>query len=177
MANAGSTGRHRTLRTPVLRCRPCSATTWRPFTRPARFVSVTCLRGARTVLSVGASGAWYFDWFDRAYGAVERHIAVEAFLPRPDELPENVEWLAADLAGPDGVASVDSGSVDLVFSGQNIEHLWPNSGGPPRRVQPRAPSGGLARGRQSEPKRDRGLPLDHGGTHRRNHPRGGLPPT
>jgi len=81
--------------------------------------------GARTVLSVGASGAWYLDWFARSYGDVERHIAVEAFLPRPAELPENVEWVAADLAGPDGVAIVDSGSVDLVFSGQNIEHLWP----------------------------------------------------
>jgi SAM-dependent methyltransferase len=81
--------------------------------------------GARTVLSVGASGTWYLDWFARAYGDVERHIAVEAFLPRPADLPENVEWVAADLAGPDGVAAVSSGSVDLVFSGQNIEHLWP----------------------------------------------------
>jgi SAM-dependent methyltransferase len=81
--------------------------------------------GARTVLSVGPGGAWYFDWFSRAYGEVERHIAVEAFFPRPAELPDNVEWLAADLAGPDGVATVEPGSVDLVFSGQNIEHLWP----------------------------------------------------
>ncbi len=81
--------------------------------------------GARTVLSVGASGTWYLDWFARSYGDMERHIVVEAFLPRPAELPENVEWVAADLAGPDGVATVDSGSVDLVFSGQNIEHLWP----------------------------------------------------
>jgi SAM-dependent methyltransferase len=81
--------------------------------------------GARTVLSVGASGAWYFDWFARAYGEVDRHIGVEAFLSEPAELPDNVEWVAADLAGPDGVATVDSGSVDLVFSGQNIEHLWP----------------------------------------------------
>jgi SAM-dependent methyltransferase len=81
--------------------------------------------GARTVLSVGANGTWYFDWFAQAYGYVERHIGVEAFFPRPDELPENVEWVAADLAGQDGVASVDSGSVELVFCGQNIEHLWP----------------------------------------------------
>jgi len=56
---------------------------------------------------------------------VERHIGVEAFHPRPAELPENVEWLAGDLAGPDGVATVASGAVDLVFSRQNIEHLWP----------------------------------------------------
>ncbi len=81
--------------------------------------------GAHTVLSVGASGIWYFDWFARAYGEVSRHIGVEAFVEQPSELPENVEWVAADLAGPDGVASVESSSVDLVFSGQNIEHLWP----------------------------------------------------
>jgi hypothetical protein len=81
--------------------------------------------GARTVLSVGASGTWYFDWFARAYGNVERHIGVEAFPPCPVELPENVEWLASDLAGPGGVAAMLSGTVDLVFSGQNIEHLWP----------------------------------------------------
>ncbi len=81
--------------------------------------------GARTVLSVGASGNWYFEWFAQAYGEVERHIGVEAFVDRPSELPGNVEWVAADLAGPDGVASVESSSVDLVFSGQNIEHLWP----------------------------------------------------
>jgi S-formylglutathione hydrolase FrmB len=31
--------------------------------------------GARTVLSVGASGSWYLDWFAEAYGDVERHIA------------------------------------------------------------------------------------------------------
>jgi SAM-dependent methyltransferase len=81
--------------------------------------------GADTVLSVGASGNWYFEWFARAYGEVNRHIGVEAFLDQPPELPNNVEWVAADLAGPDGVASVASSSVDLVFSGQNIEHLWP----------------------------------------------------
>jgi hypothetical protein len=81
--------------------------------------------GARTVLSVGASGNWYFEWFAHAYGEVRRHIGVEAFVDQPPELPGNVEWVAADLAGPDGVASVESSSVDLVFSGQNIEHLWP----------------------------------------------------
>ena len=81
--------------------------------------------GAETVLSAGANGAWYFDWFDQEYGPVRRHIGVEAYMPRPENLPGNVEWVEADLAGPDGVAAVASGSVDLVFSGQNIEHLWP----------------------------------------------------
>lgn len=81
--------------------------------------------GAGTVLSAGANGAWYFDWFEAEYGPVRRHIGVEAYMPRPPRLPPNVEWVEADLAGPDGVAAVATGSVDLVFSGQNIEHLWP----------------------------------------------------
>jgi SAM-dependent methyltransferase len=82
-------------------------------------------RGGDTILSAGANGLWYFDWFDQEYGPVTKHIGVEAYMPRPDALPGNVDWVDADLAGPDGVASVASGSVDLVFSGQNIEHLWP----------------------------------------------------
>jgi SAM-dependent methyltransferase len=79
-----------------------------------------------TVLSVGANGLWYFEWFEKAYGHVPRHIGVEAYTPRPPVLPDNVEWVEADVAGPDGVAAINSGSVDLVFSGQNIEHLWPD---------------------------------------------------
>jgi hypothetical protein len=81
--------------------------------------------GAENVLSAGANGAWYFQWFDDEYGSVQRHIGVEAYMPRPEQLPPNVEWVEADLAGPDGVAAVGTGSIDLVFSGQNIEHLWP----------------------------------------------------
>lgn len=81
--------------------------------------------GAQNVLSAGANGSWYFDWFNDEYGSVRRHIGVEAYMPRPEQLPPNVEWVEADLAGPDGVAAVDTGSIDLVFSGQNIEHLWP----------------------------------------------------
>jgi SAM-dependent methyltransferase len=82
--------------------------------------------GAQTMLSAGANGAWYFDWVEREYGRVKRHIGVEAYLPEPADLPENVDWLAADLAGPEGVASIESGTIDLVFSGQNLEHLWPD---------------------------------------------------
>jgi SAM-dependent methyltransferase len=82
-------------------------------------------RGASTILSAGASGLWYFEWFEAEYGPVDRHIGVEAYLPKPAGLPANVEWVGADLAGPEGVATVSSGDIDLVFSGQNIEHLWP----------------------------------------------------
>ncbi len=82
--------------------------------------------GADVVLSAGANGLWYFEWFDQEYGPVKHHIGVEAYMPRPDGLPDNVEWVEADLAAPEGVAAVGTGSVDLVFSGQNLEHLWPD---------------------------------------------------
>lgn len=81
--------------------------------------------GAATMLSAGASGAWYFEWVERTYGRLDRHIGVEAYSPRPESLPANVEWLAADIAGDDGIPAVETASVDLVFSGQNVEHLWP----------------------------------------------------
>jgi SAM-dependent methyltransferase len=76
---------------------------------------------ARVLLSAGCSGAWYFDWITRWYGAVERHVGIERFLRRPDGLPSNVEWIASSVAAMPEVAD---GSVDLVFSGQNIEHLF-----------------------------------------------------
>jgi SAM-dependent methyltransferase len=81
--------------------------------------------GAGTMLSAGASGRWYFDWVAEHYGRVPRHIGVEAYSARPDDLPANVDWLAADIAGPEGIAAIESHSVDLCFSGQNLEHLWP----------------------------------------------------
>jgi SAM-dependent methyltransferase len=67
----------------------------------------------------------HFDWIEENYGQVGKHIGVEAFLPRPDELPGNVVWIDADIASPQGVGAVGSGTVDLAFSGQNLEHLWP----------------------------------------------------
>src|ERR1017187_4034884 len=76
--------------------------------------------GAETLLSAGPNGSWYFDWVEKEYGKVKRHIGVEAYLPDPAGLPENVEWIAADLAGPGGVAVVESGTIDLVLSGQNF---------------------------------------------------------
>jgi SAM-dependent methyltransferase len=79
--------------------------------------------GADTVLHGGAAGAWYFNWFDENYsGDVKRHIGVEAFSPPPSDLPSNVEWLRKTLGDMNPVAT---GSVDMVFGGQVIEHLWP----------------------------------------------------
>jgi hypothetical protein len=76
---------------------------------------------ARVLLSAGCSGSWYFDWIGRWYGPVDRHVGVERFLPRPDALPSNVEWLPSSVAS---MPEVGDRSVDLLFSGQNVEHLF-----------------------------------------------------
>jgi SAM-dependent methyltransferase len=78
---------------------------------------------ARVVLSGGAAGSLYFQWFANYPGQVERHIGVEYFAPPPDPLPEGVEWLARTLGD---LSPVGDGEVDLVFAGQVIEHLWPD---------------------------------------------------
>jgi 2-polyprenyl-3-methyl-5-hydroxy-6-metoxy-1,4-benzoquinol methylase len=79
--------------------------------------------GAKTVLSGGAAGSWYFDWFNACYPtSVERHIAVEAFESEPDDLPSEVEWLSRTLGDLEPVANEE---VDLVFGGEVLEHLWP----------------------------------------------------
>jgi SAM-dependent methyltransferase len=82
----------------------------------------TAPRTRGTVLSAGCAGSWYFEWFNRCCGRPARHIGLELYQPPPAALPPGVEWLsrpASDM-GP-----VPDASVDLVFSGQNLEHLWP----------------------------------------------------
>lgn len=78
--------------------------------------------GAKTLLSAGCSGAWYFDWVEKAYGPVARHVGIELYSPMPADLPPYVEWLPNSVSSMTGVTT---GSVDLVFSGQNVEHLPP----------------------------------------------------
>lgn len=77
-------------------------------------------KGAEVVLSAGCAGAWYFDWFKENYGPVSKHIGLELYSERPTELPGYVEWIANSV---DNMSDVESNSVDLLFSGQNIEHL------------------------------------------------------
>ena len=77
---------------------------------------------ARTVLHGGASAGWYFRWFEEAFpGTVERHVGIEAFSEAPVDLPPNVQWLRRTLGD---MAPVADGSIDMVFAGQVIEHLW-----------------------------------------------------
>ncbi len=78
-------------------------------------------KGAARVLSVGANGRWYFDWFEACVGPVEQHVGVEAFEPMPVDLPPYVRWLPETA---DHMVGVADGSLDLVFAGQTTEHLW-----------------------------------------------------
>lgn len=77
--------------------------------------------GARRLLSAGCAGAWYFDWIERCYGHVPAHLGIEFYTPEPPGLPANVTWIASTAAD---MAAVADASCDLVFSGQNLEHLW-----------------------------------------------------
>src|SRR5690242_14554522 len=80
--------------------------------------------GAETFLSGGASGSWYFDWVRDNYpGKLRKHIGVEAYLPRPETLPPEVEWIADYLGN---MHHVPTGAVDLVFAGETVEHVWPD---------------------------------------------------
>ena len=84
------------------------------------FLLASIPAGAQTVCSVGCSGTWYFDWFAREYGSIAKHIGVEYFMSKPVDLPSNVEWLEA-TAGD--LSAIPDASVDLLLSGQNLEHL------------------------------------------------------
>lgn len=78
-------------------------------------------KGAQTVCSAGCAGGWYFDWFESQYGPVERHYGVELYLDKPSDLPGNVVWITNSVSD---MRDVPTESVDLLFSGQNIEHLF-----------------------------------------------------
>ena len=76
---------------------------------------------AEVVLSAGCSGRWYFDWFENCYGKVPMHIGLELYSPKPESLPTNVRWIANSVSDMRDIADC---SVDILFSGQNIEHLF-----------------------------------------------------
>lgn len=75
----------------------------------------------QVMVSIGAAGQWYFDWIDETCGAPARHIGVEYYTEQPATLPSHVEWVA-NTAG--SMPDVETGVADILFSGQNIEHLW-----------------------------------------------------
>jgi SAM-dependent methyltransferase len=75
-----------------------------------------------TLLSAGCAGEWYFDWIADSVGPLARHIGVELYESEPASLPPGVTWISESASRMPGVADA---SVDVVFSGQNIEHLPP----------------------------------------------------
>lgn len=77
--------------------------------------------GSKVFLSGGASGNWYFDWIKNNYKGIEKHIGVEAYSPMPTSLPPEVTWISNTLGD---MKDVGNKTVDLVFAGQTIEHLW-----------------------------------------------------
>jgi len=77
--------------------------------------------GAKTFLSGGCSGRWYFDWINQNYHGIIRHIGVEAYQSKPDNLPSGVEWVTNTLGN---MNKIKSGEIEMVFAGQTIEHLW-----------------------------------------------------
>lgn len=79
-------------------------------------------KGIRRLVSVGCAGTWYFDWIEQTCGPIPHHVGVEFYMPRPETLPENVTWIA-NTAG--SMPEVADASADAIFSGENLEHLWP----------------------------------------------------
>lgn len=73
------------------------------------------------MVSVGCNGREYFDVIHQMMGTPDKHIGLEAYLPKPASLPPNVDWIASSASQMDGV---ENDSVDLVFAGQTVEHLW-----------------------------------------------------
>ncbi len=78
--------------------------------------------GATSLLSAGCAGLWYFDWIEQTYGRVPEHLGIEYYSPRPEGLPSNVTWIANTASD---MSAVENERCDLVFSGQNLEHMWP----------------------------------------------------
>jgi Methyltransferase domain len=78
-------------------------------------------RSAEHFVSVGCSGTWYFNWIEQMCGPIRRHTGIEFYSLRPTDLPANVVWIA-NTAG--AMPELGDSVADLLFSGQNIEHLW-----------------------------------------------------
>ncbi|WP_141710827.1 methyltransferase domain-containing protein [Paraburkholderia nodosa] len=77
---------------------------------------------AERVVSAGCSGRLYFEWIEKTYGYIPEHIGIEYYLPKPHLLPDNVTWIANTAGNMEAIADQ---TCDLLISGQNIEHLWP----------------------------------------------------
>ena len=78
---------------------------------------------SRCLLSAGPSSAEYFTWVESNSGTVPLHIGVEAYRPAPANLPSNAQWVRNTVGD---LSDISTASCDVMFSGQNFEHLWPS---------------------------------------------------
>jgi SAM-dependent methyltransferase len=79
-------------------------------------------QGVPHFVSVGCAGTWYFNWINQKCRP-QHHTGIEFYSPRPDDLPSNATWIA-NTAG--SMPELGNDVADILFSGQNIEHLWPD---------------------------------------------------
>lgn len=79
-------------------------------------------KASQHFISVGCAGTWYFEWIEKCCGPIALHTGIEYYSPKPDDLPAGVQWIA-NTAGD--MSSIANDVGDILFSGQNIEHLWP----------------------------------------------------
>lgn len=77
-------------------------------------------QGVEHFVSVGCAGTWYFEWINEKC-APKRHTGIEFYTPKPGDLPANAQWIANTAGNMEAVADA---TADILFSGQNIEHLW-----------------------------------------------------
>jgi len=90
------------------------------FLHECRSICLGRIPQAKRLLSIGCSGKWYFEWFDKFYPySIEEHMGID-LNPKPADLPSNITWLQNE--GSD-LSSIDSNNFDLVFAGQFIEHI------------------------------------------------------
>lgn len=80
-------------------------------------------RATSCLLSAGPSSAEYFTWVEENSGTVPLHIGVEAYRPEPENLPANARWVRNSIRD---LSDIGTASCDVMFSGQNFEHLWPS---------------------------------------------------
>lgn len=93
------------------------------FLHELRSRALTTLKTPKKLLSAGCSGLWYFEWIDKYLGKPEKHIGLEFYSEKPENLPAHVNWIQQNVFD---MSAVQTQSVDMVFSGQNVEHLWPS---------------------------------------------------
>ena len=85
-----------------------------------RSLCISKIPAAKTVLSVGSAGSWYFEWFNKNYPhSIDKHIGID-LNPKPTDLPENIRWIQQDCSD---LSQISSNSIELVFAGQVIEHM------------------------------------------------------